>query len=81
MSRKHHWRDVGGGNVRCEKTGQVMCWQDLWNNSGWRKIELTAEEWSKLETLAKRRKLTPRRCLADLIKTSGGGSWQHPSKV
>lgn len=75
------WRDIGGGKVRCDSTGEigilVRGHSVVPVDEHRRTITFTRAEWSKLEALARKRTSTPAECLRDFVRRcqSGGGGW------
>lgn len=78
----HAWRDIGGGKIRCDNTGEVRRLADIRSpGDASRVIRISLERWAKLERLAAFRGKTPEACVEAFIDSSqpGGSGWKHPS--
>lgn len=64
------WRDIGGGMVRCDKTGKVARMCDIRGARSGRTIELTEQQWAKLTQLARLRGMSPEECIASFIESA-----------
>lgn len=73
MRSERRYRDIGGGRVKCDRTGTIKQLVDLRPGTSARVIELSDQQWAKLILLARHRKMTPSECVARFIETSQPG--------
>lgn len=78
---KNSWREIKGGKIRCDNTGQIATLtkdrQIVGTNQA---IIFTDVEWAKLQLLAQARKTTPEACIRAFVASCqpNGKGWTRP---